>query len=58
MSDWITTGEAAAISRYHPERVREWVRAGAVKGQRPGSHRIEDWPLLLTIVTEHGDPVV
>ena len=30
--DWLTTAEAAELSGYHPERIRELVRNGKVKG--------------------------
>jgi len=33
---WITTAEAAKISNYHPETIRELVREGRVKGQKFG----------------------
>jgi len=34
--DWITTAEAASLSGYHPERVRELMREGKVFGQKFG----------------------
>ena len=30
--NWLTTAEAAELSGYHPERIRELVRNGKVKG--------------------------
>ena len=30
--EWLTTAEAAELSGYHPERIRELVRNGKVKG--------------------------
>ena len=37
--DWITTAEAARLSRYHPEHLRELIRNGAIKAQKWG----RDW---------------
>jgi hypothetical protein len=34
--DWITTTEAAKISNYHPERIRELLREGKVEGRKFG----------------------
>ncbi len=34
--EWITTAEAAEISNYHPETIRDLVREGRVKGQKFG----------------------
>ncbi len=33
MTVWITTQEAAELSGYHPEQVRELVRDGKIKAQ-------------------------
>lgn len=32
--DWITTKEAAKISGYHTEYIRELIRAGRIKAQK------------------------
>jgi hypothetical protein len=32
--DWITTEQAAELSGYHPEHIRELLKAGNVKGQK------------------------
>jgi excisionase family DNA binding protein len=37
MDDWITTAEAAKLSGYTVQHVRELLTAGAVKGQRFGN---------------------
>ena len=34
---WITTTEAAQISGYHPERIRELLRENHVKGRKFGT---------------------
>lgn len=34
--DWITTAEAAAISGYHPDHIRELLREGRVKARKFG----------------------
>ena len=34
--DWITTKEAAQISGYHPERIRELVREGKIMARKWG----------------------
>ena len=34
--DWITTKEAAEISGYHPEYLRELIRTGKISGQKFG----------------------
>lgn len=33
-SDWITTEEAAQLSGYHPEYIRELIRAKKIKAQK------------------------
>ncbi|CAG0949996.1 hypothetical protein ANRL3_00162 [Anaerolineae bacterium] len=35
-TDWITTTDAARLSGYHPERIRELVREGKVKARKFG----------------------
>jgi excisionase family DNA binding protein len=35
-TDWITTAEAAEISGYHVEYIRELIRAGRIKAQKWG----------------------
>jgi excisionase family DNA binding protein len=35
--DWITTLEAAKVSNYHPEHIRELLREGKVKGKKFGT---------------------
>ncbi len=37
MADWITTTEAARLSGYTMQRVRQLITAGAVRGQRFGN---------------------
>ena len=37
MEDWITTGEAAELSGYHPERIRELAREGKIVARKWGS---------------------
>lgn len=32
--DWITTSDAARLSGYHPERIRELVREKKIKAQK------------------------
>jgi len=39
MADWITTTEAAELSGYHPEHLRELIRTGVIKAQKWG----RDW---------------
>jgi excisionase family DNA binding protein len=36
MPDWITTSEAAELSGYHPERIRELIRDGRVTARKFG----------------------
>jgi excisionase family DNA binding protein len=36
-TDWITTAEAAELSGYHPEHIRELVRDGKIKASRKGT---------------------
>jgi excisionase family DNA binding protein len=36
MAEWITTKQAARVSGYHPDTIRELVRMGKVKGQKFG----------------------
>ena len=36
-TDWITTTQAAELSGYHPERVRELVREGKLEAQKFGT---------------------
>ncbi len=36
MADWITTQEATELSGYHPERIRELVRAGKINARKFG----------------------
>lgn len=35
--DWITTTEAAGLSGYHPERVRELIRGGQIEARKFGT---------------------
>jgi excisionase family DNA binding protein len=37
MADWITTSEAARLSAYHAEHLRELVREGKIRGQKFGT---------------------
>ena len=34
--DWITTGQAVKISKYHPERLRELAREGKIQARKFG----------------------
>lgn len=34
MADWISITEAAQLSGYHPDRIRELAREGKIKGQK------------------------
>ncbi len=36
-TDWITTTQAAELSGYHPERIRELVREGQIEAQKFGT---------------------
>lgn len=36
-NDWITTKQAADLSRFHPEHVRRLLRAGDLQGKRFGT---------------------
>ncbi len=36
IDEWITTSEAADISGYHPERIRELARSGAIEARKFG----------------------
>jgi|YNPNPStandDraft_1061719.scaffolds.fasta_scaffold16519_5 excisionase family DNA binding protein len=47
-SDWITTKQAAELSGYHPEHIRELVREGKVKAQKFGEVWQVDRGSLLT----------
>jgi len=35
--DWITTTEAAELSGYHPERIRELIRDGRIEARKFGT---------------------
>jgi excisionase family DNA binding protein len=35
-TDWITTTEAAALTGYHPEYIRELIREGKIEAQKFG----------------------
>lgn len=52
--DWITTADAAELSGYHPERIRELVREKKIKAQKWS----RDWQIsrasLLRYVEETG----
>jgi excisionase family DNA binding protein len=34
--DWMTTAEAAEVSGYHPEHLRELIREGKISGRKFG----------------------
>ena len=40
-SDWLTTAAVVELSGYHPERLRELLRAGKVRAQKWG----RDWQI-------------
>jgi len=48
--NWITTEQAAELSGYHPEHVRELLKAGNVKGQKFGQVWMIDRVSLLAYV--------
>ncbi len=50
MADWITTAEAAELSGYHPEHIRELIRDGRVKAQKFATVWQIDRRSLLTYV--------
>jgi excisionase family DNA binding protein len=35
--EWLTTAQAAELSGYHPERIRELLRDGKIKGNKFGT---------------------
>ena len=37
LDDWITTTEAAELSGYHPERLRELIRDGKIEARKFGT---------------------
>lgn len=37
VDDWITTGQAVRMSRYHPERLRELAREGKIQARKFGT---------------------
>ncbi len=37
MADWITTTEAAELSGYHPDHLRELIRAGKIYAEKKGN---------------------
>ncbi len=37
MPDWVTTTEAANLSGYHPERIRELIREGKIAALKKGN---------------------
>ncbi len=37
MADWITTNEAAELSGYHPDHLRELIRAGKIYAEKKGN---------------------
>jgi hypothetical protein len=51
VEDWLTTSEAAKISNYHPERVRELLREGKVIGKKFGPI----WQVSKTSLLEYLD---
>jgi len=56
--EWLTTAEVAELSGYHPERIRELVRAGKIYGRKFGTvWQIAEPSLLVFLeeVRESGD---
>lgn len=52
MAEWITTAEAAKISGYHPDHVRELLRAEKVKARKFGEVWQVDRTSLLRYIRE------
>jgi len=50
--EWLTTAEAAELSGYHPERIRELVRAGKIYGRKFGTVWQIAEPSLLVFLEE------
>lgn len=46
--DWLTTQEAAELSGYHPERIRELIRDGAIAATKKGNSWWVDRKSLVT----------
>ena len=36
LGEWLTVTEAAALSKYHPERLRELIREGKIEARKFG----------------------
>ena len=51
--DWLTTFAAAALSGYHPERIRELAREGRVKARKWG----RDWQISRASLLRYLDQV-
>jgi excisionase family DNA binding protein len=49
-TDWVSTDEAAELSGYHPEHIRELVREGKIKAIRKGTMFWIDKASLLLFV--------
>lgn len=52
---WLTTTEAAELSGYHPERIRELVRDGRINGRKFGIVWQIDRDSLLAFLEESKD---
>jgi len=48
MADWITTAEAAELSGYHPDHLRELIRDGQIAAVKKGNAWWVDSKSLLT----------
>ena len=53
--EWLTTAEAAELSGYHPERIRELVRDGRINGRKFGIVWQIDRSSLLAFLNEAED---
>jgi excisionase family DNA binding protein len=53
--EWLTTAEAAELSGYHPERIRELVRDGRINGRKFGIVWQIDRRSLLAFLKETKD---
>lgn len=54
--EWITVNEAAKLSGYHPERIRELVREGKVNAKKFSIVWMVDKESLLRYAAEQGRP--
>ncbi len=50
MVEWVTVKEAAALSHYHPEHIRELIREGQIAAEKKGNAWWVDRKSLLTFL--------